>query len=155
MLSTSNRLLLTRNGLFSTSNGLLLTRNGLLSTSNGLLLTRNGLVSTSNGLFSTNNGLLSISYRLFSTSNRLLSIKYLWKIRGNRGKIEVYTLGIAHFMVSYRHFIIVSFLWVYDSFLVKWCDHASVFLVPDIWPLCCLSFDLRILITPLVSLNSS
>jgi hypothetical protein len=35
------------------------------------------------------------------------------------------------------------------------CRSLFILLFVFIWPLCCLSFDLRLLITPLVSSNSS
>ena len=40
-------------------------------------------------------------------------------------------------------------------FCVMFCRSLYVLLSFFFWPLCCLSFDLRILITPLVSSNSS
>ena len=40
------------------------------------------------------------------------------------------------------------------SFMCNVCRSLFVLLTFFVWPLCCLSFDLRILITPLVSSNS-
>jgi hypothetical protein len=65
-----------------------------------------------------------------------------------------------------RNFLPFRSTWVHPGFLVgscfsifsficMFCKFLFVLLFFFIWPLCCLFFDLRILITPLVSSNSS